>query len=206
MRFVFLFLVSVIIFSSCSSDNESTQNKDGFIADTLQMDPIFYPFEDETIPVFLEEARLCRNIPKDSLGDKINMFDPPCMGNFYKVFKFNDSEEYEDAFGVVIARRVHDFPLRRTVLFVKEKGKYIMMNRFVGDIVETRSTKNGYKDLLIRHRDIEAGSFAIKYVYQDGKYQPEIAEEINDALILKSKVDSLSPIIIDRVVKKKMFQ
>lgn len=207
MRLYFLyFIISTLVLFSCSSDGKEGSNKDSFVADTLVMEANFTPFEDSRIPQILEDANLCTNIPKDSLEKEINMFDPPCMANFYKVFKYNNSKDLAEGFGVVLVKGLHDFPLRQTILFVKEGSKYVVMDRFVGDIVEMRTARSGYNDLIIRHRDLEAGSFAIRYVYQNGKYEPLVAEEIDDALIKPEYVDSLSKIIISRILKQKMFQ
>jgi hypothetical protein len=204
---IFIVIFSVLLLSliSCKGEGEKGTEKT-FVSDTIQMPLEFSPFNDDNIPKILEEANLCKDIPKDSLSKEINMFDPPCMANFYRVFKINESKEMNQVMGVVIASGVHDFPLRRTLLLVKEGGKWVMMNRFVGDVVEMRTTPSGYHDLLIRHRDNEAGSFAVKYVYKEGKYHPELAEEAGDARIKKEYIDSLTPLIIDRITDKKMYQ
>lgn len=203
-KIALLLILSVL--SSCSSDGISGEKEEGFKADTILVPVQFMPFEDSRIPQILAEANLCKDIPKDSLADTINMFDPPCMANFYRMFQFNFSNDISEQFGVTIAANVHQFPIRRTILMIKEGNKWVMMNRFGGDLVEMRTTESGYNDLIIRHPDIEAGSFAIRYVYKDGKYQPDLAEEVNDNLIKKSLVDSLSPIIIKRVQDNQLFQ
>ncbi|MEZ4936410.1 MAG: hypothetical protein R2799_02320 [Crocinitomicaceae bacterium] len=200
------YLLILIVLTSCTSESSAVKNEETFVPDTILIPIQFQPFQDSRIPSILEEAGLCKDIPKDSLRDSINMFDPPCMANFYRVFKFNDAKDLEDIFGVTIASRVHDFPIRRTILMVKENKKWVLMNRFVGDLVEMRTSQSGYNDLIIRHPDIEAGSFAVRYVYKEGKYLPEVAEEVDDKLIRKELVDSLSPIIISRIKGNKMYQ
>lgn len=196
----------VLMLNACSSDTTSEKKEDKFIPDTILVPVQFELFTDARIPSILDEAGLCRNIPKDSIKDSINMFDPPCMANFYRVFKFNESKDLNEIFGVTIASGVHDFPIRRTILMVKENKKWVLMNRFVGDLVEMRTSPTGYHDLIIRHPDLEAGSFAIRYVYKEGKYLPKIAEEVDDKLIKKSLRDSLTPVIVERIEKNKMFQ
>lgn len=206
MKLQIVFCCVLFLLFSCNSSESEESTKDDFVADTIAVPIEFSPYSDANIPDILAEANICANIPKDSLGDTINMFNPPCMANFFNVFKVNESRELNQVFGVRIASGVHDFPIRRTILMVKEGKAWVVMNRFVGDLVEMRTSKSGYHDLLIRHPDMEAGSFAVKYVYDDGKYKPHLAEEVNDALIKKELVDSLTPVIIDRLEKKKMFQ
>lgn len=206
MKIQLLCITLVFLFVACNSEQTTKEKEAPFIADTILVPIQFQPFEDARIPSILEEAGMCRDIPKDSLRDTINMFDPPCMANFYRVFKFNNSKDLNVEFGVTIAANVHDFPVRRTILMVKEGKKWVLMNRFVGDLVEMRTAPSGYNDLIIRHPDLEAGSFAVRYVYKDGKYLPEMAEEVDDKLIKKQLVDSLSPIIIDRIKANEMFQ
>ncbi len=206
MRGIGIYFLLLVFVSACTSKSDSKKEENSFVADTILIPVQFSPFEDARIPKILEDANLCRDIPKDSLKDSINMFDPPCMANFYRVFQFNSANDLEEQFGVTIAANVHDFPIRRTILMVKEGKKWVLMNRFVGDLVEMRTTESGYNDLLIRHPDLEAGSFAVRYIYKEGKYHPEIAEEVDDKLIKKSLVDSLSPVIINRIEKNKMYQ
>ena len=87
-------------------------------------------------------------------------------------------------------------PVHQVVVIENVFGKYKIVNQYLGYLLEMRTTKSGYNDLLIAYDDPEIGVVAIKHVWSVDKYDLADVEEINDHYIKPELKDSINNILL----------
>lgn len=140
-----------LLLNSCGEEPEKT--KDPIKVETPESDiksieTLFSEekFSDPKMKELLKELNLCDEKTEDTLD-----YDhPSCSPKFFKFFQMNQNIPLENGFLLQIKSKVSGFPLRRLLVFVRERDQLVKANGFVGNLIGTRKTKSGYDDLLIR--------------------------------------------------------
>jgi hypothetical protein len=185
--------------SNTASDNTS------FVKDTIVVRNLFDDknFKNDTMMKLLDELDICNT----DLNAAFDIHHPPCEPRFYKFYKFNKHLALNDAFALEIRAGVDQFPLRRFIVFKRINGKLVKLNGFVANLVEMQTTPSGYNDLLLLFRDNEAGSFVVKFTWNEKNalYQFNSLVAVDGGIVRKELVDSLSNVVNLRLENNHMF-
>jgi hypothetical protein len=211
MKLRFLSIIILLLLFSCKEDGKeinsstpasnekaNTNNEiqtnnlkdelpEGFNQDTLKTEALFTAggFDDKLYYELLIETHLCNPNYTDTTSDG----STPCSSRFFNFYPYNHKRKIDDAFLLQIKAGVNKYPYRRLLVFVREKGKLILMNGIVGYLVERISRPNEIDDLIVAVFD-DLGNdkfdrYDVLLRYKDGKYH--FVEAIGD---LKGKFET----------------
>lgn len=147
-------------------------------------------FEDDKSLKLLRELGIGMCNPAEK--DLENYLRPACNAKFFKLFPLNDSTPMENAFVLLIKSKVHGFPIRRTLIFMREKGKLVKINAFAANVIEFRKSKNKFNDLILRFSDEDFNHFNCRYLWRSNHFEFDQVEQINDADVKKEFQDSMN--------------
>ncbi len=150
----------------------------------------------------LTELRICDT---SRIGDEFGA----CSPKFFKFFKLSKKKPLRDGFmllinGIAFQDPDAKFPIRRLLIFEREGGKLVAVNKFKGNLIETREVLNSpYSDIIIRFRlDQFNEKYHVRYSWKKNKYQFVACEKLvywdEDKMkfvggrVLASKMDSVS--------------
>jgi hypothetical protein len=219
MKKKFFFLMLVLFLFACKNDPDTQQKQNtinhdkiniasenaSFVKDTILIRNLFDDknFKNDTMMKLLDELDICNT----DLKAAFDIHHPPCEPRFYKFFKFNKHLALNDAFALEIRAGVDKFPLRRFIVFKRINGKLVKLNGFVANLVEMQTTPSGYNDLLLLFRDNEAGSFVVKFTWNEKSalYQFNSLVAVDGGIVRKELVDSLSNVVNIRLENNHMF-
>lgn len=198
MKYTFLFLVSFILFS-CKTDTDSTTVEDGSDIGQEIVTPanadknieILFDensFVDAKIPGLLKELNICREDQKNLNSAT----DPACDPKFFHFETYDESVALENAFLVVVRAGVHNFPVRRTLIYARDNGKLILVNTLVGNLVGKKKTPSGKYDLVIQFFDEYENRLECIYKWKEGRYQYASISRIEGSKIRKELQDSMN--------------
>lgn len=126
----------------------------------------------------LQEIGVC-----DSLNQNPNL--QPCSPELFKFFKLNQKKSLRDGFILLVNGRLYkdlntEFASRRILIYEREGGRLVGVNKIKGNIIETRTRDNSdYKDLIIRFRLPEYNeAYHCLYQWNKGRYEFKICEEL----------------------------
>ncbi|WP_107037830.1 hypothetical protein [Brumimicrobium mesophilum] len=148
--------------------------------DTIKSDGLFTRggFDDKIYYDLLIETHLCNPNYTDTTSDG----STPCSSRFFNFHPYNHKRKIDDAFLLQIKAGVNKYPYRRLLIFVREKGKLVLMNGIVGYLVERISRPNDIDDLIVAVFDDLGNNKFDRYDvlmrYNDGKYH--FVEAIGD--------------------------
>ncbi len=151
----------------------------------------------------LKELQLCDPKAVNDSDEK----HPSCSPNFFRFFKLNAQKELKDGCIILIKAGVNDFPLRRVLIFEREKGQLIKINGFNGNLIEQRPSKSGYNDLIIRFADNIDNTliyYNCLFQWEKGKYKYKYCEVIDEDVPRNVKAefrDSMG-VEIEKILKK----
>lgn len=207
----------LIIASSCSDDEEnalggipSDKKTKQSSAITISTDFTTNTFQSDVEVQLLKELKLC----DEKNGSDTDEKHPNCSPNFFRFFPLTTQENLNNGFILLIKAGVNDFPLRRVLIFQREKGELIKLNGFNGNLIEQRKSLSGYNDLIIRFTDNLEGSlcyYNCVFQWNGGQYTYKNCEAIQEAgqeaphRIKKEFIDSMAPEIKNRLDLNKMI-
>ena len=158
MKYLLIFSLLFSIFS-CSTDNDeklaSPKNNKNGLSGMRNIETLFDKdqFDDPKVVKLLEELHVCST--KNSVtGDYLN---PDCSPRFFHVLPFIENVSMEDAFLIQVKAKTNGFPLRRLLIFVRERGELVKVNGFVANLIGTKKSKTKHDDLLLRFNDKDQG-------------------------------------------------
>jgi hypothetical protein len=192
--------------SACDSDTDDWEHgNSNFQKDTIAIFNYFdeEQFESDSLLPLLEEIGIC----KSELNTRDTSARAICSPKNYKFFKYNKSMSWHSGFGLEIRATVDGFALRRFILFERVNGKLAKTRGFVANLAEMHTTKSGYNDLMLLFPDREAGSFVVKYVWdeEESSYEYQSLEAIDGYPVKKERQDSLSNVVLQRLTENNMF-
>lgn len=181
----FLYLILALAFLSCSTEPESPEKPLTDKLDENQIEGIQtlfdeVEFENPKMKELLMELNLCTEKTEDTLD-----YDhPSCSPKFFKFFQLNEQIPIENGFILQIKSKVSGFPLRRLLVFVRERGELVKVNGIIANLIGIKKSKSGYHDLILRFNDNVDGepTFYNCFFSWDGvKYDYKSVEVIEGA-------------------------
>lgn len=159
MKF-FLSLVLVLSIVSCSSDKTDSddQSVEKPIIETptiSNVETLFDKdvFDDPKKEMLLKELKICSDKNKGP-EDYLN---PSCSPRFFELFPFVEGMSIENAFILQVKSKVNGFPLRRLLIFERERGQLVKVNGFVANLIGRSKSSSKHDDLLLRFNDKDQG-------------------------------------------------
>lgn len=209
MKNIFGFILIFVTLFACKHEDTSVKDsttKKNKIGDQTNIETLFdqTTFPSQVEPNLLKELEIC-NISQRDLN---NHLDPACNPKFFRFFPFIENKRLEYAFLLQIKARVNDFPLRRLLVFEREKGVLVKVNGFVANLIGTRSSKTKHHDLILRFNDNVAPGDIIfyncLYQWENNHYVFKKIEQINDADIKPQFQDSMNTVISTIIKNNRM--
>jgi hypothetical protein len=149
----------------------------------------------------LKEIGICDS----TQADDTNLDKPSCSPRFFRFFKLNKAKELNESCMLMVRAGVNGFPVRRLLIFERERGKIVKVNGFVGYLIERRSTETNYDDIVVRffeRYDKQKYFYNCLYTWKGGQYQYVCCEAINDFKLKPEKADSVS-IEVKKILNEK---
>lgn len=193
--FVLLFF-GAILFSACNGESDpgvdpnknspengeppSTVDKVENVTGFQDIEVLFAEekFGSKEEAALLEEIKICSSDPEMTTNSEIE----PCDPKNYKLLKLQKDVSMKNGFILIIKAETGGFPLRRTLIFQRERGELVKTNGYVGNLIGRVPSASGYDDILMRFRDRDEADFPMFYnclfEWQDGKYEFKQVEVI----------------------------
>lgn len=203
MKIILLFL-TLFIFAACTSDNQDLDKGEKQEEDTIEQsqekENDTSSSDDNSSKVVVEEAE-ATDFSYEGFDDKkyyellieTHLCNPnfdaanpdgstPCSSKLFKFFPYNHKRDIENAFILQVKAGVNNYPYRRLLIFVREKGELVLMNGIIGYLVERKPRENDIDDLVVAIIDDLGNNQFDRYDvllrYKEGKYH--FVEAIGD--------------------------
>jgi hypothetical protein len=169
MKRTFSYLFVVVVFlTSCT---ETSDDQGGFISEITKITTLFdeVEFESDTLKNLLGELNICFSEEPDT----IKQGEVPCSPEYFKFYTYNRKRPVYDAFMLQVRKGVNNYPFRRLLIFVRERGQLVLVSGVNGYIVEKRTTPNEIDDLVVAVVDNVGGHYErydVLLQYKEGKY------------------------------------
>lgn len=187
--FVLVSVVALFWLSCDNAEDPMTEDpEDVFLSKTIVIDTT-YPVIDPLATNIMEKLQICA--VTDSI---LNL--PPCSAELFRVFQYRPDKEWKDGFIVEMIPGVYGSPVHQIVIVENYFGKYRIVNKYLGYLIEMRTRKEGYNDLLIGYVDPDIGVVAIRHEWQGQKYDVVDVEEINDHYVKPELKDSINAVFL----------
>lgn len=211
----FLSLVLVLSLVSCSSDDPKSQdpvqnNPKQEVGEVTNIETLFDKdvFDDPKKEMLLKELKIC----SDKNKGPEDYMNPACSPRFFELLPIATTIPLENGFILQVKSKVNGFPLRRILIFVRERDQLVKVNGFVGNIIGTKKSPSGYNDLILRFNDKDQGQdvfYNCLFSWDGTAYKYKTAEQIygpgwggNVKAELK---DSISKEVYNDIMENKMI-
>jgi len=205
MNKILPFFFVLLIFSSCKDEPkdvplEIVDNQE--IKEEKNIEILFdeVKFSDPKMLDLLYELKICDPNQKDLN----NAVQPACNPKYFDVLPFIENEKIENAFILVIRSGVHDWPLRRALVYQREQGKLVLVNTFVAHLIGMRKSPSGHDDLVLQFFDEYENRLQCLYKWKENRYQYVCVEKIEGSNIKKELQDSMNVEIAKVIRDNKM--
>lgn len=217
MKYFLILTLSLSLFS-CSSESKddtektkvnggiNTQNKSKITNIQTLFDS--KTFDDSKKVELLKELQVC-NPDNKVTGDYMN---PTCSPEFFNLMPFVENTPIENAFMVQIKAKTNGFPLRRLILFVREKDELVKVNGFVANLIGTQKSPSKHDDLLLRFNDKDQGQdvfYNCLFAWNGTTYKYKSVEVIEGSgwggKVKAELKDSISKEVEKDIIKNKMI-
>lgn len=178
-----------LMFSSCENKTASIE-KTIFPSDTTVIGNDYPDISSELVLKIMEDLEFCTS------NDTVKSL-PPCTNQYFRVFKAGPAINLKDGFLLEMRAGLFNTPVKQLLLIQKGFNTYKIINQYFGFLIEQRTTKSGYSDLLMGYQDKEIGIVAIKHEWDGKRYNPTDVEEINGYYIKEELKDSINSLFID---------
>ena len=183
-------------------------SSDGEKSDTVKVETLFTSagFEDKKYYELLIETHLCNPDFNPSAKDG----STPCSARFFEFHPYNHKREIDDAFLLQVKAGVNNYPYRRLLIFVREKGNLVLMNGIVGYLVERIARPNNIDDLIVAVFD-DLGNdkfdrYDVLIRYNDGKYHfVEAIGDLQGTFNTRELKERASKAILERINDKELI-
>jgi hypothetical protein len=101
----------------------------------------------------LKELKVCSD-KNNGVDDYMN---PSCSPRFFSILPFIENIPIENAFLIQIKSKTNGFPLRRLLVFIRERGVLVKVNGFVANLIGTKKSTSKHDDLILRFNDKDQG-------------------------------------------------
>lgn len=127
----------------------------------------------------LQELKICNPAAPNDTDEK----NPACSPKFFRFFPLSKQIPLKDGFILLVKAGVGGHPLRRVLIFQREKGMLIKLNGFNGNLIEKRPSPTGYVDLVVRFPDNIDNNlvyYNCLFQWKNGKYEYRYCEVIDE--------------------------
>lgn len=164
-----------LVLAGCKSDLPADSTGSSNIEESEQFEPIEELFTETTFsdslqPRLLQELGICSDTTAT-----------PCSAENFKFFPLQKKGSLENGFILLIKAETGGFPLRRTLVFQRERGELVKINGFVANLIGRYPQASGYDDLLLRFRDKDGNQmifYNCLFTWKEGKYEFKQVEVI----------------------------
>ena len=208
MKYIFPFLIAAFLFS-CDTSSKKETNEDE-LANEVVVDEsaernvmILFDqkqFSDPKKAELLKELKICNPTQKDYE----NMVEPACDPRFFEIMPFAENEPIENAFLLVIRAGVHQWPLRRVLVYQREAGKLVLVNSFVANLVGMQKSGTKHDDLILQFLDEYENRLECVYKWKENRYQYASVLRIEGNKIKAGLQDSMNVEIAKVIADNKM--
>lgn len=158
MKYFIGITLSLFLFSCSSDSSEETTSKKEPVKKSpavTNIETLFDTdeFDDPKKVELLKELKVCSDENK-GIDDYMN---PSCSPRFFNLMPFIENVPLENAFLIQIKSKTNGFPLRRLLIFIREKGELVKVNGFVANLIRTQKSVTKHDDLLLRFNDKDQG-------------------------------------------------
>jgi hypothetical protein len=163
------------------------------VDNTISTDFTINEFSSQVEEELLKELKICNPAAPNDTDEK----NPACSPKFFRFFPLSKQIPLKDGFILLVKAGVGGHPLRRVLIFQREKGMLIKLNGFNGNLIEQRPSSSGYNDLVVRFPDNIDNNlvyYNCLFQWKNGKYEYRYCEVIDEDLPRKVKsefVDSM---------------
>jgi hypothetical protein len=208
-------LVLLLAVVSCKDDEEnlkepvSTELK---VGDVTNIETLFDQayFDSELEYNLLKELDICDTIEVEG------SVCAPCSAKNFKLTKFNNNKDLKDAFLLqvkaltVLKNQDAKLPMRHLIVFERENDELVKVNGFRGNLIATRESKSGIKDLIIRFYIPEDQAFLnCIFEWKDNRYHFKSVEAIDGGggfgRVKDAVKDSVSKIVYQSLMDNTML-
>lgn len=208
--FSFLLIASLVACNSGKSDEDIQQSvKIEESEDFENIEELFdqTSFKDTTELNLLQEIQIC------SLDENLLAKGAiPCNPMNFKFFPLIKGGELNNGFMLLVKAGTGGFPLRRLLIFQRERGKLVKVNGFVSNLIGRIPNQSGYDDLLLRFNDKDGTEdmfYNCLFTWNGSQYiykQVEVIEGRNWGGPVKAQFkDSISNEIYQNILNNKMI-
>lgn len=206
--------ISVSLFLSWNRESSPEKQTEALKVEQYNVDFKDNAFASNVELQLLKEIGIC-----DST--KVNDEMGACSPKYFKFFPLSTSKPLKDGFillinGLAFADPDAKFPVRRTLIFEREGGVLVAVNKFKGNIIERRQIKgSNYDDIVIRFRlDQYNEKYHVVYSWKQNRYQFNRCEELVyfdydmkkfvGGRVLKAKQDSVSKVVEKILIEEQL--
>lgn len=179
----FLILVIGLSLFACSEDPKSgdstTKNNPTAPPVINNIETLFDKdvFDDPKKEMLLKELKIC----SDKNKGPEDYMNPACSPRFFELIPFAENIPLENAFILQVKSKVNGFPLRRLLIFVRERDQLVKVNGFVGNLIGTKKSSSKYYDLILRFNDKDQGEdifYNCTFAWDGTTYKYKSVEQI----------------------------
>lgn len=181
-----LLLILVLIIFSCQNEEKNDKPNENKIevGEINHVETLFdeIAFEDSGDMDLLRELQICDTIQSDTSNCVV------CSSRNFRILPFHNSLSKNDAFMLqikaltVLKGQNVKLPVRHLILFERENGHLVKVNGFRGNLIATRESDSGAKDLIIRFYIAEEEAFLnCLFTWNGQKYRFISVEAIDGA-------------------------
>ena len=139
-----------------------------------------------------------------------------CSSKNFKLMPFRNDIELKDAFMLqikaltVIKGQAEPLPMRHLIVFERENDKLVKVNGFRGNLIATRESASGVKDLVVRFYIPEDEAFLnCLFEWEDKRYRFKSVEAIDGGgghgSVKAAVKDSISDIVYQSLMSNAML-
>ncbi|MBI1837935.1 MAG: hypothetical protein HYR91_11795, partial [Flavobacteriia bacterium] len=197
-----------------SNENDNSKNSkklnDKEESNLIEIKELFddNEFDNPKKSELLKELKIC----SDNNNSTVDYMHPSCSPRFFELFQISEKLVLEDAFILLTKSKVYGFPLRRIAVFIREKGRLVKTNEYIGNIIGMKKNSSKFHDILLRFIDKEQGEnvfFNCYFTWVDGVYKyksVEVIEGANWGGAVKAELkDSISIEVEKDIIKNGMI-
>lgn len=211
--------LTILVFGlfACTSDPEEQdqntwEDSNKHVGEITHIETLFdeTEFPDPIHKKLLLELDICDTIPPQESGCST------CTPRYFKFHELKKDVGVEDAFLLqiralsVLKGQGVQLPVRHLIAFERENGSLVKVNGFRGNLIATRESANGVKDIIVRFYIAEDDAFInCLFEWKDDQYKFVSAEAIDGAGgsgAVKAEVkDSISTIVYQSLMENGML-
>ena len=183
-------LVTLLLMTACQVASDNTEiDEPLYPSDTVLVENEYPPLVDKTVLNVIQDLNICSNADTNTIL-------PVCDASNFRIFPIAPDFPTSKGFILEMKAGVFNSPVKQLMVIIKSFNKFKIVNRYLGFLIEYRTSKRGYNDLLMGYKDPELGLICIRHEWDKENYQPIDVEEINGYFIKPEFKDSINELFL----------